>query len=101
MQKEITWQQGGEERRAVVFVRPLSYHSTVAELLTASSTASAVAGRISACICDATGNPIFTVADITGEADPERGPLSGELTVALLAGIAEVNGLGKTEPEAT
>jgi len=54
-----------------------------------------VAGRIAASICDAKGQPVFTVADITGAADPERGALDGNLTMALLGVIGEVNGLGK------
>ena len=40
---------------------------------------------------------MFTVADVTGEADPERGALDGKLTVALLVAIQEVNDLGKTD----
>ncbi|MCY1358808.1 Phage tail assembly chaperone, TAC [compost metagenome] len=56
-----------------------------------------MAGRIAACICDQEGKPVFTPADITGEADPERGPLDGNLTMALLGVIGEVNGLGKTQ----
>ena len=40
---------------------------------------------------------MFTPDDITGDADPDRGPLDGNLTMALLQVIAEVNGLGKTE----
>ncbi|MNE45132.1 hypothetical protein D3C80_1394040 [compost metagenome] len=55
-----------------------------------------VAGRIAASICDEDGKPVFTPGDITGEADPERGALDGNLTVALLSAIAEVNSLGKT-----
>ena len=44
---------------------------------------------------------MFTPGDITGEADPERGALDGNLTMALLAVIAEVNSLGKTSPSAS
>lgn len=61
-----------------------------------------VAGRIAASICDEEGKPVFTPADITGEADPERGALDGQLTIALLLAIQEVNDLGKTSlPEKT
>lgn len=38
---------------------------------------------------------MFTVADVTGEADPERGALDGNLTVALLVAIQQVNDMGK------
>ena len=34
-----------------------------------------------------TGIRVFTVADVTGEADPERGALDGNLAVALLVAI--------------
>ena len=56
-----------------------------------------VAGRIAASICDEHGHQVFTVADVTGEADPDRGALDGGLTVALLVAIQEVNDLGKTD----
>ncbi|MFC2974709.1 phage tail assembly chaperone family protein, TAC [Azotobacter bryophylli] len=96
VEREITWKQGDKELTATVYVRPLSYRSAVSDLSAMSGKTDAVAGRIAACICDAKGNPVFTAADITGEADPERGPLAGNLTMALLAVIGEVNQLGKT-----
>ena len=99
VKKEIVWQQRDVEHRADVFVRRLSYHSTVAELLSISGKSDAVAGRIAACICDAEGNPIFTAKDITGEANLDRGPLDGALTISLLKAIAEVNGLGESTPK--
>jgi len=100
IQKIITWKKGDTEFSAIVHVRLLSYHSTVAELNAFSKEhADAVAGRIAACICDVKGTPIFTPGDITGEADPERGPLDGQLTIALLTVIAEVNRLGGSQPE--
>ncbi|PRW05730.1 hypothetical protein CSB88_6291 [Pseudomonas aeruginosa] len=49
---------------------------------------------------DEEGKPVFTPADITGEADPSRGALDGNLTIALLTVIAEVNNLGKTTSSA-
>lgn len=96
---EIAWQQGDKEQKADVYVRRLSYHSTVAELLAFSGRHDAVAGRIAACICDAEGKPIFTPEDITGEADPGRGPLDSAITIALLDVIAKANGLGELKPE--
>jgi len=100
VKKTITWKKDDEEFSAVVHVRMLSYHSTVAELNAFSDGhADAVAGRIAACICDAKAKPIFTPEDITGEADPERGPLDGNLTIALLTAIAQVNRLGGSQPE--
>lgn len=96
VEREITWKQGEREITATVYVRPLSYQAAVADLAAMAGRVDAVAGRIAACICDAEGKPVFTPADITGEADPERGPLSAELTMALLSVIGEVSGLGKS-----
>ena len=96
VEKEITWKQGGQELTATVFVRPLSYLSAKSDLLAMGGKGDAVAGRIAASICDPEGKPVFTPEDITGEADPDRGPLDGSLAMALLAVIGEVNGLGKT-----
>lgn len=97
VEREITWKQGEREITATVYVRPLSYKSAVSDLAAMAGRVDAVAGRIAACICDAEGKPVFTPADITGEADPERGPLDGNLTMALLQVIAEVSGVGKAQ----
>lgn len=94
---EITWQQAGTEYTATVYVRPMSYKMAVSDLSAAQAKTDAVAGRIAAGICDAEGNPVFTAADITGDADPDRGPLDYGLTMALLGAIAEVNRLGKPQ----
>lgn len=96
VEREITWKQGEDELTATVYVRPLSYLSARADLAALTGKSDGVAGRIAACICDQEGKPVFTPDDITGEADPERGPLDGNLTMALLSVIGEVNGLGKT-----
>ena len=96
--KEITWIGADEqEYSGTVYVRKLSYHSMVEDIKASANKAELTAGRIAACICDEEGKPIFTVHDITGESDPERGPLDSKLAMALLAAIAEVNGLGKQE----
>ena len=96
VEREITWNQGEQEFTATVYVRPLSYKSAVSDLQAIAGKVDGVAGRIAASICDEAGKPVFTVGDITGEADPARGALDGNLTMALLAVIAEVNQLGKT-----
>jgi hypothetical protein len=96
VEKEITWKQGEQELTATVHVLPFSYRTAVSDFAAHHQKTDAVAGRIAASICDADGKPVFTAADITGEADPERGALDGNLTVALLAAIAEVNQVGKT-----
>lgn len=96
VETEITWKQDHKDLVATIWVRRLSYASTVAELKASNLKADAIAARIAACILDEAGAPVFSPGDITGEADPERGPLSSELTMALLAAIHEVNEPGKT-----
>ncbi|YCH28961.1 phage tail assembly chaperone family protein, TAC [Erwinia sp. D4-22] len=100
VEKEITWKQGDQEFTATVYVRPMGYHTATADVLAMGGKVDGVAGRIAASICDELGKPVFTAADITGEADPERGALDGALTVALLVAIQEVNDLGKSTSSA-
>lgn len=95
VKKTVTWWNGEEELSAIVYVRPLSYQSAVSDITSMAQDKEGAAGRIASCIVDESGKPIFTVEDITGEADPERGPLSSDLTMALLGVIGEVSGLGK------
>lgn len=97
VKREISWKKGEQEHTATVYVRPLSYRSAVSDITSAHTKGDPVAGRIAACICHEDGSPVFTVGDITGDADPARGPLDGDLTMALLTVIGEVNGLGKSE----
>ncbi|MDP9768048.1 UNVERIFIED_ORG: hypothetical protein J2S99_001414 [Atlantibacter hermannii] len=100
--KEITWKQGDEELTATVYIRPLGYHTAMTDVMAANGRLDGVAGRIASSVCDEEGKPVLTVADITGEADPDRGALDGQLTLALLLAIQEVNDLGKTSsPEKT
>lgn len=101
VEKEITWKQGDEELSATVFVRPMGYHAATSDVLAIGGKVDGVAGRIAASICDEEGKPVFTPADITGEADPERGALDGALTVALLVAIQQVNDLGKSSSSVT
>lgn len=97
VEREITWKIGDAEHTATVYVRPLSYQSAVQDLRSISGKSDGVAGRIASSICDEEGNPVFTVADITGDADPDRGAIDGNLTMALLTVIGEVNGAGKSQ----
>lgn len=106
--KEITWKQGGQAFTATVYVRPLGYQYAVNDVLAAGGHQDYNAGRIAAAICDEEGNAVFTALDITHgpidmaerEKDPNStkrlGALDGNLTVALLAAMHEVNNLGKT-----
>lgn len=100
VEKEITWYQGDQKLIATVYVRPMGYHTATSDVLAFGGKVDGVAGRIAASICDEFGKPVFTPADITGEADPDRGALDGGLTVALLMAIQEVNDLGKTSSSA-
>lgn len=95
VEKEITWKQGDQDFTATVYIRPLGYHTAMTDVMAANGRLDGVAGRIAASIFDEDGKPVFTPADITGEADPERGALDGALTIALLVAIQEVNDLGK------
>lgn len=97
VKRKVEFEAGGKVHKCDVYVRPLSYQSAVSELAAAANKADAVASRISASICDENGNPVFTAEDITGEADPDRGPMNSSLVIALLSAIGEVNGLGKPQ----
>ena len=101
VEREIKWSQSGKDMSATVFVRPLGYRTAVNDVLSATGKVESYAGRIAASICDELGQPVFTVGDITGDADPERGALDGNLTVALMMVIAEVNNMGKTTSSVT
>lgn len=80
------------------FVRPLSYQTAIGDIA-AHRGADPLACRIASSICDAEGKAVFSVADITGEADPEKGALDPDLTNLLLIAIGEVQNAGK--PPAT
>lgn len=102
VEREITW--NGQTMKT--YVRHLSYQTAVGDINSANG-ADWVASRIAASICDELGNPVFTVADITGQVQlpagwkdgdpvPEgHGGLHPELTNQLLIMIGEVQQLGK------
>lgn len=97
VEKEIKWKsRDGKEHIATVFVRPMGYHTTKADLLAYNGKSDPIAERIAAHICNEDGEPVFTAADILGTASTERGALDGPIVMALLAVIQEVNELGKT-----
>ena len=97
VKKEITLVGEDGELKADVFVRRIGYAAAISDITSTVSKTDPVAGRIAASICDAEGNAVFTVGDITGEADPERGPMGRELVMELLRVMGEVNGAGKTK----
>lgn len=109
VEKEITWKQGEKTFTATVYVRPLGYQAAVSDVLAAGGKQQDnIAGRIAAAICDEDGNTVFSPMDIThGPLDPVElvndpestkrlGALDGNLTVALMVAINEVNNMGKT-----
>ncbi len=87
VKKEITWESGGEKHTAEVFVKPLSYSSAVSDITSRDT----IAGRIACSILGDDMKPVFTIGDITGEANPERGPLCSSLTLELMRVIGEVS----------
>ncbi|OHV13013.1 phage tail assembly chaperone family protein, TAC [Kushneria phosphatilytica] len=101
VEKEISWKQGDEEYGATVHVRPLSYQTAMTDITSVRAGGDVAAARIAYCICDEQGEPVFKAADITGDADPERGPLNHNLTMELLRVISEVSGLGKVRTPST
>lgn len=95
VEKEITWKQDGDEITATVFVRRMGYESAVNDIRAHFGSSEGIAGRISACICDDKGNQVFSIGDITGDTDKERGALNYNLVIALLNAISEVNEVPK------
>lgn len=96
VEKTIEWENGGKKHKFTTYVRPLSYQTAVGDIA-AHRGADPLASRIASSICDAEGRAVFTVGDITGEADPEKGALDPDLTTLLLIAIGEVQNVGKTK----
>lgn len=95
VEKTVSWKIKDKKFEATVWVRRLSYHSAVGEVEAYGTKKDRIAARIASCILGKDGKPILTIADIDGTADPKRGPLDHNLTMALLKAIGEVNDLGK------
>ncbi|WP_447896049.1 phage tail assembly chaperone family protein, TAC [Vreelandella sp. GE22] len=100
-EKDIKWQHEGQEFEAEVNVLPMSYTTVRSDHFARQINGDALAARIACCIVDEEGSPVFTVGDVTGDADPERGPLAVGLTNELLRVIGEVSALGKTPASST
>lgn len=96
-EEQVTFNNGAEDVTLTVCIRPLSYKTALSEIKASQESQDALAARIAASICDAEGKPVFTVGDITGDSDPERGPLNSNLTMALLSAIGKASGLGKSK----
>ncbi len=93
----IKWTHKGQVFTATVYVLPLSYVTAKSDIVATQLQSDPLAARIAHCIVDEEGKPLFTVADVVGEADPERGPLSNSLTHELLRVIGKVSELGKPQ----
>ena len=93
----IKWTHEGQEFTATVYVLPLSYVTAKSDIVATQLQSDPLAARIAHCIVDEEGKALFTVADVVGEADPERGPLSNSLTHELLRVIGKVSRLGKLQ----
>lgn len=89
--KTIEWSHDGEDYEADVYVRKMSYKTAIDDVLN-EKTEDRLASRIAACVCDDKGEAVFTVKDITGESDKERGAMAPALFMALTNVIGEVNG---------
>lgn len=112
VKREVEWEQDGETLKADVWIRPLSYHTTMADAKALKNGEDLFAYRLSQSVCHKDGTPVFRICDITGinedgtplmtkDADGnkvERGPLRKSLSDALIALVNEVSGLGKTKP---
>jgi len=95
IRKEINWKSNGETHTAEVNVKPLSYSTAVSDI----TSRDAVASRIASSILDDDMKPVFSMEDVTGEADEERGPLCRALTMELLRVIGEVSDFDKKKPQ--
>ena len=88
--KQVKWQNGDQVHEFTIHVRPQSYASVLGAA-TATSQGEAAAVRIATSVVDEQGKPVFTVADINGTANEERGPMASSLVIALLNAINEVD----------
>lgn len=96
VKKEISWSQGNEKFTATTYVKKFTFNSAIESIGAGLKNRQQVmAYRIASCICDSEGKAVFSYEDVTGESDPERGAINGDLAIALLTAINEVNNLGK------
>lgn len=67
VKREIVWRdESGEKAVYDVYVRRLSFHTAVTDVLAAVGYGNMAAGRIANSICTEHGAPIFTPYDVTG-----------------------------------
>jgi len=97
--QDVTWHANGKPVTMTFYVRPESFHTITSKWESSAHGADAVVSRLVACIVTEDGQPLFTPADIVGDPSTDHGPLSAELTVALLAAIHRANGLGENKDD--
>lgn len=101
VKREIEWHGlDGTPQKADVWVRLASYHTVTNTWKAAEGNQEHLAARIATMVCDESGGPIFTAADILGTADPARGPMCDTLFLALISAVNEANS-AKTIPPKT
>lgn len=96
VEKDIEWVKDGVTHKFTTYVRPLSYQTAIGDI-NARNGVDFLASRIASSLCDKDGNAVFTVADLTGQDDPERGAIDPMLTQLFLVAISEVQNQGKTQ----
>jgi hypothetical protein len=94
VKKEIEWVSDGVTHKFNTYVRPLSYQTAIGDI-NARNGVDFLASRIASSLCDQDGKAVFTVSDLTGQDDPERGAIDPVLTQLLLVAIHEVQNAGK------
>lgn len=99
VKRSVVWTSGGEERKATVYIKPLSFGAAVAGIGSLDR-ARVISERISECVRDEHGNKVFPRWEyVAGVPFMEKGDemhpgaLCESLTVALLLLIGEVSEL--------
>ena len=99
VKKDIAWHADGKPQKASIYVRLDSFHTLTKRWEEQREGADATAHRIASSVFNEAGEPVFTVEDILGSEESGHGPLTAELTIALLAAIQQANGVSKEDAE--
>ncbi|MCK8669301.1 phage tail assembly chaperone family protein, TAC [Pseudomonas azerbaijanoccidens] len=99
VKKDISWHADGNVQKASIYVRQDSFHTLTKRWEEQREGADATAHRIATSVCNEAGEAVFTVEDILGSEESGHGPLTAELTIALLAAIQQANGVSKEDAE--
>lgn len=100
VKKDIAWHDAdGKLQKASIYVRIDSFHTLTKRWEEQREGSDATAHRIAASVFNEAGEPVFTVEDILGSEESGHGPLTAELTIALLAAIQAANGVSKEDAE--